>query len=96
LAAVWNRVLELLAGRVNKPTYEAHLRPLVLAEVTEAGGVLLLVPHAATREWIEKRHLPAIQEALVKALGRPVTVQLCLADRFRAEIADSLSSRKEQ
>jgi hypothetical protein len=34
---------------------------------------LLLAPHAATRDWIEKRHLPAIAEALGEALGRPVT-----------------------
>jgi hypothetical protein len=76
LAALWHRALDLLACRVNKPTLEAHLRPLVLASVGDDGTALLLAPHAATRDWIEKRHLSAVAEALTEALDRPVTVQL--------------------
>jgi hypothetical protein len=72
LAALWHHALGLLADRVNKPTLEAHLRPLVLASVEDDGTALLLAPHAATRDWIEKRHLPAIQDALAEVLGRPV------------------------
>jgi hypothetical protein len=75
-ATLWRRALDLLACRVNKPTLEAHLRPLVLASVAEDGTALLLAPHAATRDWIEKRHLPVVAQALAEALDRPVTVQL--------------------
>lgn len=76
LAAVWNQALGLLAGRVNKPTLEAHLRPLRVASIADDGSVLLLAPHAATRDWIEKRHLPSVVEALGEVLGKSVTVCL--------------------
>jgi hypothetical protein len=87
LAATWNQTLDLLAGRVNKPTLEAHLRPLVLDSVDEDGTVLLLAPHASTRDWIEKRHLPAVTEALGHVLGHTVTVRLRLAKELPREIA---------
>jgi len=80
LAAAWHHALRLLADRVNKPTLEAHLRPLVLAHMSDDGTALLLAPHASTRDWIEKRHLPAVADALAEVLGRPVTVALRLAD----------------
>jgi hypothetical protein len=92
LAAAWRRALGLLASRVNKPTLEAHLRPLVLASVEDDGTVLLLAPHASTREWIEKRHLPAIQEVLSQLLGRSVVIHLRLARDFRAEVTASLDT----
>jgi len=76
LAVLWSRALDVLSGRVNKPTLEAHLRPMRLASIGDDGTVLLLAPHASTRDWIEKRHLPAVTEALGEALGRPVTVCL--------------------
>jgi len=80
LAAAWQKALKLLATQVNKPTYEAHLRPLRLASVSEAGEALLLAPHTSTREWIEKRHKDKLQEALRSVLGRTdVTVRLSLA-----------------
>jgi len=85
LIAVWDRALGLLAGRVNTPTLETHLRPLRIASVDEDGAALLLAPHESTRDWIEKRHLPAITEALGEALGRPVTVRLRLVKEFLAE-----------
>jgi len=50
-----------------------------LASVADDGAVLLLAPHASTRDWIEKRHLPAVTEALGETLGRPVRVTLRLA-----------------
>jgi hypothetical protein len=79
-AAAWQQALNLLAAQVNKPTYEAHLRPLRLACVSEAGEALLLAPHASTREWIEKRHKDKLEEALRCVLGRSdVTVRLSLA-----------------
>ena len=76
LATLWSRALDVLSGRVNKPTLEAHLRPMRLASIADDGTVLLLAPHASTRDWIEKRHLPVVTEALTEALGRPVTVHL--------------------
>jgi chromosomal replication initiation ATPase DnaA len=54
--------------------------------------VLLLAPHASTREWIEKRHLPAIQEVLSQLLGRSVVIHLRLARDFRAEVTASLDT----
>lgn len=94
LAAAWRDALALLAGRVNKPTYETHLRPLRLSSV-EGDAVEVLAPHAATRDWIEKRHLPTVQEALSEVLGRKVVVRLRLDKELRDEIAASLALNAE-
>jgi chromosomal replication initiation ATPase DnaA len=64
----------------------------VLASVEDDGTVLLLAPHAATCEWIEKRHLPAIQEVLSQLLSRSVVIHLRLAKDFRAGVTASLDT----
>jgi hypothetical protein len=89
LEAAWSQALILLAGRVNKPTLEAHLRTLRLA-CLEEDRALLLTPHAATRDWLEKRHLPVIAEALSEVLQRPVEVRLRLLRELQARSAAQL------
>ncbi len=89
LAALWRDVLERLAHRVNKPTLEAHLRPLRIASIADDGVVVLLAPHAATRDWIEKRHLPSVAEALKEVLSRSVTVHLRTSGEDRNGTANS-------
>lgn len=77
LCGAWQQALRALAAAVNKPTFEGHLKPLQPVALDEAAGTVeLLCPSAFTREWLDKRHRPAIEEALGAALGRPITVRL--------------------
>ena len=106
LRRLWNHALRLLATRVNKPTFEAHIRhlkPLALEEtkaetknelkegVFFSHVITLGVPSAFTREWVEKRHAGLIQSILEEILDQPVQVKFTLIDK-----ADKLQTEKAQ
>ena len=77
LCAAWTEALKALAAVVDRPTFEAHLKPLrPLALDEETGQVELLCASRFAREWLDKRYREAIEEALGTALGRPVAVRL--------------------
>jgi hypothetical protein len=75
---LWAIALSLLADRVNKPTYEAHLRTLrPLGRSADRGGAFSLgCPSLFTREWLDKRHRGTLEAALSEAAGEEVTVCL--------------------
>ena len=88
LRRAWDRALRMLATRVNKPTFEAHIRtlkPLAISESLEGGitrcAIVFGVPSAFTREWVEKRHAPLIQGLLEEILDRDVRVSFTLLAR---------------
>lgn len=88
LRRAWDRALRMLATRVNKPTFEAHIRtlkPLAMSELVEGGlprcEIVLGVPSAFTREWVEKRHAPLIQGLFEEILDRDVRVSFSLLSK---------------
>ncbi|MBC8101924.1 MAG: chromosomal replication initiator protein DnaA [Cytophagales bacterium] len=96
LRRAWDRALRGLATRVNKPTFEAHirtLRPVSLAEEAEENGgppvciITLGVPSAFTREWVSQRHGPLIQGLLEEMLDREVRVRFVLTAREKTGTA---------
>jgi chromosomal replication initiation ATPase DnaA len=76
LIAAWCAALVSLQKQLSTPTYHAHIASLRPIELTGDDIAVFLVPSAFTREWLEKRHVPAIAAALSEALGRSVTVRL--------------------
>ncbi len=78
LRRAWDRALRLLATRVNKPTFEAHIRTLRPVSLTEDGEVTLGVPSAFTREWVEKRHAPLIKNLLEEILDKDLRLRFLL------------------
>jgi hypothetical protein len=71
----WRRALETLQAKLNKPTFETHIRGITpVAEAVDA--VTLGVPSSFARQWLEDRHSGALVEALSVALRRPITVRL--------------------
>jgi|GEM_PF-26415 len=97
LRRAWDRALRLLANRVNKPTFEAHIRsirPMGMSEESRSAGstafaVTLGVPSAFTREWVEKRHSGLIQGILEEILDGAVTVSFALLPKERDAAAQT-------
>ena len=101
LRRAWDRALRMLATRVNKPTFEAHIRtlkPLALGERMQEGRVLcditLGVPSVFTKEWVEKRHTPLIQGLLEEILDREVRLQFALLQPQSRTFAEQLGQPK--
>jgi hypothetical protein len=89
--SLWRAVLPRMAATVNKPTFEAHIRTLVPLSLSVAPEPTPDAPHGATnrvltlrvaspftRDWLEKRHAAALNEALSESAGEPITVRLVL------------------
>ena len=93
LRRAWDRALRGLSARVNKPTFEAHIRTLrpvsLTEEPSETGGgpfyaITLGVPSAFTREWVSQRHGPLIQGLLEEILDKDVRIRFVLTPRDKA------------
>ena len=92
LRRAWDRALRSLAARVNKPTFETHIRaikPLGMNDETIDGrmhcNVILGMPSAFTREWVEKRHATLIAQVLEEILDCDVRLKFQLTPRGEAE-----------
>lgn len=92
LRRAWDRALRTLSTRVNKPTFETHIRairPLTLSETRESGisvyQITLGVPSAFTREWVEKRHSALITDVLAEILDRDVQLTFVISPRDSAK-----------
>jgi chromosomal replication initiator protein len=93
LRRAWDRALRALSTRVNKPTFETHvraIRPLSLTESAENNKpvyqITLGVPSAFTREWVEKRHAPLIAGLLEEILDRDVRLSFTLLPKETARV----------
>jgi hypothetical protein len=85
LCAAWSKALKALEAKVKRPTFEAHLKPLrPLSLNEETGQVELLCASLFAREWLDKRHREAIEQALSAALGRPIAVRLTASPSGKA------------
>lgn len=73
LRRAWERALRDLSGRVSRVTYESYLRP-VRPIAYDGETVVLGVPNAFAREWLEKRHVLEIRAAIEAALGTSAEV----------------------
>jgi chromosomal replication initiator protein len=76
LRRAWNDTLQALAGLVNKPTFESHIRPIQPLSI-EDGEVTLGVPTAFAREWL-KRYAGQFEAHLSERLGEPLTVKFAV------------------
>ena len=79
LQSSWERVLDALAERVNKPSFESWIRtarPLAI----DGGFVRIGTPSRFAKHWLESKHLDTIAEVLEAHLGPPVKVKIELIE----------------
>lgn len=79
LQAAWERVLEALAERLNKPSFESWIRP-TRPLALDGPVVRLGTPSRFAKHYIETRYLDTIRELLELELGQPVHVKLELVE----------------
>jgi hypothetical protein len=89
LVFLWRSALPGLAERLNKPTFETHirsLRPVSLDENDEGAQLTLEAPSAFSREWVDKRHGQTLCDVLSEQLGHAVTIRVVIA-RHRDDLS---------
>ncbi len=80
LAQTWASVLTLLTETVSAPTLHTHLSALRLIALTDT-EITIETPSHFTREWLEKRYLPTLEEAFTAVLGAPRVIELIARKR---------------
>jgi len=75
----WEQVLEALAQRVNKPSFESWIRTARPLGV-DGGLVRIGTPSRFAKHWLETKHLDTITELLEAQLGPPVRVKVELVE----------------
>ncbi|MDR5682528.1 MAG: chromosomal replication initiator protein DnaA [Armatimonadota bacterium] len=78
---VWQDTLSRLQERLSRPGVGVEMflksaRPLLL----EDDAILLAVPNAMAKQWVEERYLATIREELHRLLGREISVRLLVSD----------------
>jgi len=76
---LWAEALRHIEGQLNKPTLESFLK--IMRPVGLQGDTFILaVPNRFAKEWVEQRLLGTVRTALSVAGGRPLNVQITVAD----------------
>lgn len=74
--ALWGQALELLKATVEERSYKLWFEPIRALDITDAGEVVLAVPHDFSRNWIESNYQDKINDALFKLTGAPLRASL--------------------
>ena len=80
LNAIWTRTLSAVATQVYHAAYETwlqHTVPLALRE----NHLIVRVPDELTRDIIQQRYLPLLEETVSQLMQSPTTIELVLADQ---------------
>ncbi|MER3455882.1 MAG: chromosomal replication initiator protein DnaA [candidate division GAL15 bacterium] len=77
----WQQVLVRLQERLGRPGLgvEMFLKSARLLP-TEPNALLVAVPNALAKQWVEERYLPALREELHRLYGRPVDVRVVVSE----------------
>ena len=95
LQNAWEQALEVLAGQINKPSFESWIRT---AKPVSMDGDLVRIATSSrfAKHWLESKHLPLIKEILETHLGRSLRVRVDLAEGDNDEpviLADKLPAK---
>lgn len=95
LQNAWERALEVLAGQINKPSFESWIR--TAKPVSLDGDLVRIVTNSRfAKHWLESKHLPLIKEILETHLQRSLRVRVDLTEGDNDEpvlMADRLPAK---
>lgn len=90
-ADLWQRGCERLAAELPEQQFNTWIRPLPAADVADnAGGdavVTVRVPNRFKLDWIRNQYAGRIEAVLTELAGRPVRLEIALAQREAANTA---------
>jgi len=78
---LWERVLQILAKKVNKHSFETWLKPLKPLGFYE-NTIIIEVPNHFSREWLNDRYTPLIKSVVQDLLDQDHSVQFLLSSEI--------------
>jgi chromosomal replication initiator protein len=79
MMAIWNQVLEGLARKVNRQSYDHWLRPL-RPIAYHNNTILIEVPNNFTRDWLMERYALQMKQSLEQLAGHEVALKFVLSN----------------
>lgn len=90
-ADLWQRGCERLAAELPEQQFNTWIRPLPAADVADGGAgdavVTVRVPNRFKLDWIRNQYAGRIEAVLTELAGRPVRLEIALAQREAANAA---------
>jgi len=90
-ADLWLRGCERLAAELPEQQFNTWIRPLPAADVADGGAgeavVTLRVPNRFKLDWIRNQYASRIEAVLTELAGKPVRLEIALAQRETERIA---------
>jgi chromosomal replication initiator protein len=93
-AQLWQRISLALKPHVSADTFKRWFSAVELIEADEK-SLTFRVPNNIYQFWIESNHLPALQAAIVSALGEPREVKFSLPPGTAGQNSEEPSATKE-
>lgn len=85
---LWTRVLELLAKKLRKPSFETWIKPILLSEIKN-NEAIIVVKNEFTRNFILQTYQKEIQEALKEIEATAIAIRIVIDPEL--ELAQSQS-----
>src|SRR5215207_5750207 len=90
-ADLWQRGCERLAAELPEQQFNTWIRPLPAADVADSAAgdavVTVRVPNRFKLDWIRNQYAGRIEAVLTELAGRPVRLEIALAQREAANSA---------
>lgn len=79
LNRLWEEVLQQLQLQLSRPTFETWIKP-AQAEALSDHALVISTPNPFARNWVQKHYVTTISRVVHDILGKPIEVQVTVAD----------------
>lgn len=87
-ASIWNNVLEVLKGKLNKQSYDTWFAPSKLISGSE-NEIIVEVPNNFTKDWLEKHYKNLIEETIKALENKDIKISFVLSKSIPTIIESS-------
>ncbi len=91
LDQLWQQVLGQLKAQLSPPTFETRFKPAQSQVLTDT-TLVISTPNPFARNWLQKHYVTTIAQVVETLLGKPLEVQVTVAESGETEMTPLLTS----
>ena len=92
---LWNRVLERLKERLNRPTYETWIENATIDSL-DSESITILIPNAFVMNHLQKHYVDIISDTVTECLGKTLEIRLKTQQGKNISLFSNSELRSEQ